>query len=221
MEWPGLPEREPAPAGLSDRERVGLAACGRLSVSKPTAMDGPLVPGRRIAPWAAGTDSRRYRLTCRCRFGCPPPPSAASQAFSKGKRPGTRLACLQQAPFPTRPGRGDAENLHGLTICPSRPPQGCARPSRVAPRRASAPPAPPAPPPGFPKPSPGRRRVGVGTPNPTRQVVQPPPTPPRQAARPPTTATSTVHRIAASLPSRLTKAPSRFPATCLNPDKMI
>ena len=30
--------------------------------------------------------------------------------------------------------------------------------------------------------------VGVGTPNPTRQVVQPPPTPPRQAARPPTTA---------------------------------
>ncbi len=179
MEWPRLPEREPAPAGLSDRERVGLAACGRLSVSKPTAMDGPLVPGRRIAPWAAGTDSRRYRLTCRCRFGCPPPPSAASQAFSKGKRPGTRLACLQQAPFPTRPGRGDAENLHGLTICPSRPPQGCARPSRVAPRRASAPPAPPVTPPvpqAFSRAT--ASRCGHPQPHPSGGAAAPNPTPP-------------------------------------------
>ena len=167
MEWPGLPEREPAPAGLSDRERVGLAGYGRLSDRKPGSMEGTCVPARRNAPWAVGTASRRYRLACLCRFGCPPPPGAASPAFSNRKRPGTRLAGPQQATSPARPRRRDAENLHGLTICPSHPPQGCARPSRVAPCRASAPPVTPrCPAPGSPTVLPGYGVRWCGHPQP-------------------------------------------------------
>ena len=56
MEWPGLPEREPTPADLSDRERVGLAGYGRLSDRKPGSMED-LRSGRRNAPWAVGTAS--------------------------------------------------------------------------------------------------------------------------------------------------------------------